>query len=42
MNMDFRANKTLVEVIKEGTLERTYFIDIYSSKCINGKCIKEY
>ena len=30
MNMDFGANKTLVEVIKEGGFEGTYFRDIYS------------
>ena len=33
--MDFSANKTLVEIIKEGAFEGTYFRDIYSS--INGK-----
>ena len=33
--MDFGANKTPVEVIKEGAFGGTYFRDIYSS--INGK-----
>ena len=33
--MDFGANQTSVEVIKEGAFERTYFRDIYS--CFNGK-----
>ena len=28
--MDFDANKTPVEVIKEGAFEGTYFRDIYS------------
>ena len=28
--MDFGANKTLVEVIKEGAFGGTYFRDIYS------------
>ena len=28
--MDFGANKTPVEVIKEGAFEGTYFRDIYS------------
>ena len=28
--MDFGANKTPVEVIKEGAFEETYFRDIYS------------
>ena len=35
MNMDFGANKTLVEVIKEGVFGETYSRDIYSG--INGK-----
>ena len=35
MNMDFGANKTPVEVIKEGAFGRTYLVDIYSG--INGK-----
>ena len=36
MNIDFGANKTPVEGIKEGAFRGTYFIlDIYSS--INGK-----
>ena len=30
MNMAFDANKTPIEVIKEGTFEGTYFRDIYS------------
>ena len=34
-NMDFGANKTLVEVIKEGAFGGTYFRDIYSG--INRK-----
>ena len=33
--MDFRPNKTPVEIIKEGAFGRTYFGDIYSS--INDK-----
>ena len=33
--MDFRANKTTVEVIKEGAFGGTYFRDIYSG--VNGK-----
>ena len=33
--MDFGANKTPVEIIKEGASGRTYFRNIYSS--INGK-----
>ena len=33
--MKFGANKTPIEVIKEGTVGVTYFRDIYS--CINGK-----
>ena len=35
MNIDFGANKTPVEGIKEGAFRGTYFKDIYSS--INGK-----
>ena len=35
MKMDFRANKTPVEVIKEGGFGRTYFRDIYSG--VNNK-----
>ena len=35
MNMDSAANKTSVEVIKEGPLGGTYFRDIYSD--VNGK-----
>ena len=33
--MDFRANKTAVKIIKEGTFGGTYFRDICSG--INGK-----
>ena len=33
--MDFGANKTPVEIIKEGAFERTYFRDISSG--VNGK-----
>ena len=35
MNMDFGANKTHVEVIREGPFGGTYFRDIYLS--FNGK-----
>ena len=35
MNMDFCANKTHVEVIKEGAFGGTYFRDICSG--VNGK-----
>ena len=35
MNMDFGANKTPVEVIKEGGFGRTYFRGIYSG--VNNK-----
>ena len=35
MNMDFGANKTPVEIIKEGAFGGTYFRDIYSG--VNGK-----
>ena len=35
MNMDFSANKTPVEVIKESPFGRSYFRDIYSG--VNGK-----
>ena len=35
MNMDFGANKTPVEVVKEGAFWGTYFRDIYAS--VNGK-----
>ena len=35
MNMDFGANKTSVEVIKEGAFGGTYFRDFYSG--VNGK-----
>ena len=34
MNMDFGANKTPVEVTKEGAFERTYFRGLYSG--VNG------
>ena len=34
MNMDFSADKTPVEVIKEGAFGGTYFRDIYSG--VNG------
>ena len=37
--MDFGANKTSVEVIKEGAFRGTCFRDIYSG--INGKCYKK-
>ena len=37
--MDFGANKTPVEVIKEGAFGGTYFRDIYSG--INGKCYRK-
>ena len=37
--MDFGANKTPVEKIKEGAFGGTYFRDIYSS--INGKCYRK-
>ena len=36
--MDFAANKTPIEVIREGAFENTYFRDIYSG--INGKWYK--
>ena len=36
--MDFVANETLIEVIKEGAFAGTYFRDIYSS--VNGKWYK--
>ena len=36
--MDFGANKTPVEIIKEGAFGGTYFTDIYSG--INGKWYK--
>ena len=35
MNMDFGANKTPVEIIKEGAFGGTYFRDNYSG--VNGK-----
>ena len=37
--MDFGANKTSAEVIKEGAFEKTYFRDIYSN--LNGKWCKK-
>ena len=37
--MDFGANKTPVEIIKEGAFGGTYFRDIYSG--INGKWYKK-
>ena len=36
--MDFGANKTPIEVIKEGAFGGTIFRDIYSG--INGKCYR--
>ena len=36
MNMDFGANKTPVEEIKEGVFGGTYFRDIYSGVMVNG------
>ena len=35
MNMDFNANKTPVEIIKEEAFGETYFRDIYSR--VNSK-----
>ena len=37
--MDFRQNKTPVEVIKEGAFGGTYFRDIYSG--VSGKFYKD-
>ena len=37
--MDFRPNKTPVEIIKEGTFGGIYFRDIYSS--VNDKFYKD-
>ena len=37
--MDFGANKTPVEIVREGAFRRTYFRDIYSS--VNEKWYKE-
>ena len=34
--MDFGANKTPIEIIKEDAFGGTYFRDIYSS--VNGQC----
>ena len=39
MNMDFGANKTPAEVIKEGAFGATYFRDIYSG--VNGKLYRK-
>ena len=39
LEMDFGANKMLVEVIKEGAFGRTYFRDIYSG--VTGKWYKK-
>ena len=36
--MDFDANKTPIEVIREGAFGGTYFRDIYSS--VTKKCYK--
>ena len=36
--MNFRSNKTPIEIIKEGTFDGTYFRDIYSG--INEKWYK--
>ena len=36
--MDFGANKTPVEIIKDGSFGGTYFRDIFSS--VNGQCYK--
>ena len=38
--MDFGANKTPVEVIKEGAFGGTYFRDIYSG--VSGKWYKNH
>ena len=37
--MDFGANKTPIEVIKEGAFGGIYFRDIYSG--VNSKCYKK-
>ena len=37
--MDLGANKTPIEIIKEGAFEGTYFREIYF--CINGKWYRE-
>ena len=39
MNMDFDANKTFIEIIKEGAFEETYFRDIYSG--VNSKWFRK-
>ena len=39
MNMDFGANKTPVEIIKEGAFGGTYFRDIYFG--VNDKWYRE-
>ena len=36
--MDFRPNKTLIEIIKEGAFGGTYFRNIYFG--VNEKCYK--
>ena len=36
--MDFKPNKTPVQIFKEGAFSRTYFRGIYS--CVNGKWCK--
>ena len=38
--MDFGANKTPVEIIREGAFGGTYFRDIYSG--INGKWYRNH
>ena len=38
MNMNFGANKTPVEVIKEGAFGGAYFRDIYSG--VNSKLVQ--
>ena len=39
MNMDFCANKILVELIREGAFGGTYLRDIYSG--VNGKLYRK-
>ena len=39
MSMNFGANKSPVEVIKEGAFEATYFRDIYFD--VNGKLYRK-
>ena len=36
MSMDFGANETPIEIIKEGVFGGTYFKDIYSGVMVNG------